>query len=229
MPIDPSFLDSLQSVLGNALVPGLTSSSDPSDIFEAYIFSLVVKAARDEGATVSFRDVFGKSPSVFVFRTSPGYISSTTQPYTYAIIQFSNKPILEVHIGVRVEGASGVLHECDVAVIHQSEAELCRKNAKIHPRYSKVELAIECKFYTTKIKLGLVRSFVGLISDLSKEQRYFVVNTSLDSAASITAYLSKLTKGWEHNIVPGSTMALLRLTGSFQNAFKNFKAKKIKR
>lgn len=226
MPIDPVFLNDLQSALGNAIAPGLTTADDASDGFEAYIFGLVIKAARNEGATISFRDINNNTPTTFIFRTSPGYISSRERAYSYAIISFPNRPPIEVHVGVRVTGTSRVLHECDVAIIDQAEAETCRQNTNIHPRHSKVIAAVECKFYSTKIKLGLVRSFVGLISDISKKDRFFVVNTPLDSLDSIQTYLSERTGGWDHHIIPGSTNAVNRLMGSFQNTFKNYKAKR---
>ncbi len=226
MPIDPVFLNEIQTALGNAITPSLTSADDASDGFEAYIFGLVIRAAQNEGAVLSFRDVIYNTPSTFVFRTSPGYISSTEKPYTYGIIDFPGKPILEAHVGVRISGRSNVLHECDVAVIDQGEAEICRQNANVHPRYSKVMMAVECKFYTNHIGLGLVRSFVGLISDISKKDRYFVVNTPLGPQDSIQSYLSKLSQGWEHGVVPSSINSLSRLMGSFQNTFKNYKARR---
>ena len=79
---------------------------------------------------------------------------------------------------------------------------------------------------TLPIALQLVRGFVGLISDLGKrEERYFIVNTSLDAQDSVRQFLSKRAKAWDHNIVPGSDTAIARLTGSLQTAFKNYKAR----
>jgi hypothetical protein len=119
----------IQASLGSAISSSLSTASDTSDIFEAYVFSLAIEAARTEGASISYRDVLGGVPTTFVFRTSPGYIFSTTNPYTHAVILFTNKPPLEAHVGVRVVGKSGVLHECDVAVVEQVEAETCRRKA----------------------------------------------------------------------------------------------------
>lgn len=224
MPIDPEFLNEIQSSL-ESITPNLTMSDDASDVFEAYIFSLVIRAARNEGATVSFQDFFGNTPSTFVFRTSPGYISSRERPYTHAVIEFPGKPELEAHLGIRIEGLSRVLHECDVAVIYKDEADTCRQNPNIHPRHSKVIMAVECKFYSTMINLNLVRSFVGLISDISKEDRFFVVNVPLDTPGSVQTFLSRHAKGWDHNVIPSSNNSLNRLIASFQNVFKNYKAR----
>jgi hypothetical protein len=38
------------------------------------------------------------------------------------VIAFPNCPELEAHVGIYVEGRSGVLNECDVAVLDRDEA-----------------------------------------------------------------------------------------------------------
>ncbi len=104
MTVATDLLNQIQATFGSAISPSLTTSSDTSDIFEGYVFSLVIEAARTEGGTITYRDVNGNIPTVFIFRTSPGYIFSRNQPYTHAVISFPNKPPLEAHIGVRVLG-----------------------------------------------------------------------------------------------------------------------------
>ena len=220
MTIKNELLLEIQSTLGTTITPSLSTVSDTSDIFEAYVFSLVIEAAKIEGAIVSYRDVFGNFPTTFIFRTSPGYIFSTMRPYTHAEIQFSNKPPLEAHIGVRVVGKSGVLHECDVAVIEQVEAETCRRR-QVPPRSSKVLIAVECKFYSTPLQLHLARSFIGLASDLSAKKPIFVTNSASDSLEKL---LSGHDRNWEHNLIPSSSREVSRLRHEFQSAFKKFKA-----
>ena len=68
MTINTELLTQIQSTLGAAVTPSLSTASDTSDIFEAYVFSLVIEAAKTEGATVSYSDVFGNIPTTFVFR-----------------------------------------------------------------------------------------------------------------------------------------------------------------
>jgi hypothetical protein len=223
MPIRPALLGEIQAALGQAITPNLTAASAVSDLFEAYVLGLVVRAAQFEGASVEYRNVSGSITSDFVFRTSPGHIYSTARPYTHALIEFPGKPALEAHVGVRVAGKSQVLHECDVAVARHDEAETCRRN-QVPPRSSKVVLSVECKFYTTSLPLNLARAFVGLASDLSTKDCYFVYNTS---SASVEQFLTRrLTyrHRWEHQIVPNSTIAVSRLQNLFQDTFKNFKA-----
>lgn len=213
-------LDQISNILGSTISPGLSTSSNTSDIFEAYVFCLIIQAAKIEGATISYRDVNGISPTTFVFRTSPGYIYSTIHPYTHAVIEFPNKPPLEAHIGVRIVGSSGVLHECDVAVIEQVEAETCRRGM-VPPRNTKVLIAVECKFYTTSLQLHLARAFIGLTTDISNSNRFFVSNTQSDS---IERLLSKRNRVWGHNLTPSASLEVDRLRHKFQDVYQNFKA-----
>lgn len=223
MTIVGDLLTQIRSILGSGTSPSLSSASDTSDIFEAYVFSLVIEAARIEGASIMFRDVSGRdNPPVFIFRTSPGFIFSVTQPYTYAVIAFNNKPILEAHVGVRVAGMSHVLHECDIAVIEQAESETCRQR-QVAPRSYKIVLAIECKFYSTPLQLHLAREFIGLSSDLySTSEQIFVSNTSSETVERL---LTSRRKTWDHNIKPSAQMEVDRLRNKFQNAFQRYKAK----
>jgi hypothetical protein len=220
MPIRPTLLVEIQNALGPNVTPNLTATSSVSDIFEAYIFGLILEAARTEQATVTFQNVLYQTPAVFVFRTSPGYIFSNNQPYTHAVIQFPGKPTLEAHIGIRVSGRSTVLHECDVAVLLQTEAETCRRNL-VNPRSSKLVIAVECKFYSTSIPLSMARGFVGLQVDLSARDCYFVINTNSVSAEKL---LSKLDKIWGTSIIPSSPVSVTRLRNLFQTSFVKFKA-----
>ncbi|WP_147468445.1 hypothetical protein [Corallococcus interemptor] len=219
MPIRANLLSEIQAALGSAISPGLSTASAHSDIFEAYTFSLVLRAARAEGASIAYYNVDGTTPSTFVFRTSPGYIFSTQHAYTHAEISIPGKPVLEAHIGVRVEGKSRVLHECDVAVMFKDEAETCRMNS-VSPRSAKVILAAECKFYASNLPLGMARAFLGLASDISCMARFLVVNTGSDSVEQL---LSHRREDWEHQVVPGSN-TVPRIENQFREVFKRFKA-----
>lgn len=222
MTIAQDLLAQIQATLSSAISPSLTTASDTSDIFEAYVFTLVVEAAETEGAAITYRDVDGNKPPVFVFRTSPGYIFSRNRAYTHAVIAFSEKLPLEAHVGVRVVGKSGVLHECDVAVIEQAEAETCRQR-QVPPRPSKVLVAVECKFYSTPHQLNFARAFIGLTSDLSATQPLFVTNSSSDSLEKL---LSERGRIWEHNLTPSASVKVMRLRHKFQNAFQDYKARR---
>jgi hypothetical protein len=234
MTIEDQLLNEIQAALGGAITPSLTRA-DPSGLFEGYILGLVLRAAINEGARtpIDYEDVNGNmNPPIFEFRTSPGYIASQRKAYTHAIIAFPNKPILEAHIGIRVEGNSGVLHECDVAVLTQTEATRCRRESIpgrpgragiwISPKVAQIVLAVECKFYTpANLGLNLARSFVGLGSDISSRcDTYFVTNTS---SQSVELFLAEKGKNWFRDVVPTALNDTGLLVNQFQRTFRNFR------
>jgi len=223
MPLRPGLLNEIRQILGPSLVPSLNSASAASDIYEAYIFSLICQAATAEGASVCFQSRLQPAPTTFIFRTSPGHIQSTRHDYGYAVIDFPNKPLLEAHLGIRVAGGSKVLHECDVSVLFHDEAELCRTSPNnIAPRASKMLLAVEAKFYDTSVDLYLGRAFLGLAMDVGAHKPFLVINRE---SASIEKLLSHKQKKWEHNIQPQNSVDVTRLHNAFQTVFKDFKAK----
>lgn len=109
-------LSELTVAIGDRSVSYNTESA-ACDIYEGYIFGLVVRAAIAAGAEVSYEDREGNPVAQLVFRTSPGMLYSTVHPYTHAVLDFPRCDSLEAHVGVRVQGKSGVLHECDVLVL----------------------------------------------------------------------------------------------------------------
>ena len=224
MPLRPSLLAEITAALGSSLTPSLNSSSAGSDLFQAYIFCLVVDAACIEGARISFVSRTSNNPKQFVFRTSPGYLTSDKQDYGYAVIEFDGCPSLEAHVSVRVAGHSEVLHECDVSVLRADEANLCRQSlVRISPRSAKVVLAIEAKFYTVPLSLHLGRGFLGLVRDLSSDSVFFVMNRG---APSIEKLLAHKKQKWDKDVSPSNAKAVERLRNALQTAFVNFKASK---
>jgi hypothetical protein len=223
MPLRPELLNEISTLLGQSLVPSLTSSSDASDLYEAYIFTLICQAAIEEGANVEFHSITDINPAIFVFRTSPGYIGSATKDYGYALITFQNKPLLEAHVGVRVTGTSQVLHECDICVLLHDEADLCRNSLEnVAPRATKVIISVEAKFYINSLGLGLGRAFLGFTMDVSADKCFFVINRDSESIGKLLTSKKRL---WEHNIQPQNDTDINRLKNAFQTAFKDFKAK----
>ncbi|MDM0112769.1 hypothetical protein QTI66_11470 [Variovorax sp. J22R133] len=215
-------LSEIKSVLGSAIAASPVAASALSDVFEAYVLILVIRAARAEGGKVSFVRRDGSPATELLLRTSPGFIYSTAQNYTHAVIEFNSRPTLEVHAGIKVAGKSRVLHELDVAVLDRAEAENCRLN-RVSPRSSKVNVGIECKFYSSSLQLHLARGFIGLVTDLSVNTPFFVTNTT---SASVEKLLSHRVKhGWEHQISPAcKNTEVDRLVHALRSSFKNYKA-----
>ena len=221
MSVEDDLLDEIIKTLGKTINPSLCTKSASSDIYEAYLLSLVIEAAKREGAGVVYRDPDDNGTNKFVFRTSPGYLWSKTHPYTFALIQFPNTEALEAHVGVRLAGKSKVLHEFDVCVIQRSEGEYSRSN-QFHPRSSKMLIGIECKFYSSGLSLGLGRQFIGLGADVTAKTTYFATN---QSSVSVEKLLSARGSNWSNLLKPGSTINVERMINAFQTAFKDFKAR----
>jgi len=171
------------------------------------------------------------SPTICRFPTSPSYIKSD-DPYTYAIISFPGrrKQTLEAHVGIYVSGTSKVRHECDVALLYQTEAEACRayhrSTSRIAlPRSSKLLLAVECKYYDSDMKLPLARSFVGLNEDLAVENVYFVTNDSRASTSLSVLIIKHGSFGcWQSGIYPNpfNNTDVERLRGLFKEIFNQY-------
>jgi len=212
-------IEAIEAIVDAAASIGYAAPGATNDVYENYVWSLCVVAAQQQGATVSYQTVTGQTPTVLRFRTSPGDIYSQAHPYTHALISFPGCPLLEAHVGIRVIGKSRVLHECDVAVLHRDEAELCRLEA-VHPRASKVVIAAECKFFTSALQLHLGRGFLGLISEIHRRERYLVTNSQ---SASVRKLISHHQSEWEFGVLPNNPQANA-LQSRFARTFRNFTA-----
>lgn len=136
--------------------------------YEAYVFGLCLRAARDLGATPILQGI-SAPPNPFVFRGGPGQIHSTTRNYGYA--EFSlNGNGFEVHAGVEFRGTSGMTHELDVCVMRADDAVKCRQEPN-DPGSSSLVGAWECKFYDGRLEKVLGRAFVGLMDDMGSNVR----------------------------------------------------------
>jgi hypothetical protein len=221
LTINDDLLNEITTMLTGGIRPSLTTMSATSDLFEAYILSIMLRAAQRERAEIEYRGPDDRPTNRFVFRTSPGYLWSQTRAYTFALIRFPNVEPLEAHLGVRVSGKSGVLHEFDVCAIRRSEA-ITSRNEQVHPRHSKVVIGVECKFYTSALNLGLARSFLGLGVDVTAKNTFFVTNAS---SPSVEKLLSARERNWGNLVYPGATMEVDRQQHEFQTVFKHYKAR----
>ena len=220
MPLRAGMWAEIAAALGPATSANLAATSAGNDLYECYIWALVLEAAQHEGATIRLFNRSGDLATNFWFRTSPSSIFSTTHDYCHAQIHFTGCPTLEAHIGVYVSGKSKVNHECDVAVIYKDEAGTCR-NESVNPRSSKVILAIECKYYLSRsLGVNLGRSFLGLINDIYTNGRFFV---STQNAGSVDRLFSRHNKEYEIGMSPMAPDLETRLRGSFEKIFRNFK------
>jgi hypothetical protein len=218
-----SSIDPLIAEIKNLLAVGTVSysgASAASDVYEGFIFSLIVATASRHGAAVTYEDVYGAKATNLVFRTGPGQLYGTSQPFTHAVIEFAGAPALEVHLGVCVQGTSGVLHECDVLVLPAEEAAISRAQ-KIAPRGSRCTLIVECKYYVSSMPIGLARNFEGLRADIRTQNELFVSNTG---SPSIVRYLDARHREYEREVVPHSPQSGY-LQGEVRKVFKSYLSK----
>jgi hypothetical protein len=226
MPVtDPQLLAGIQAALANAIQPAWATQQHSNDLYEAYIFALVVESARSEGATVQYRDVTGAQTNALLLRTSPGGIYIQNPPYCYAHLTFPLRPELEVHLGVYASGSSGAKHECDIMVLDSLEAQNCRQSHQhIHPRHSKLFLHIECKFYpNADLQMQHGRGFVGLVSDL-QSNGFFVSDAD---ATGIRYYLIGRGKNWVLQLDPTQNREVQRFRALVGTEFRNYRSRRV--
>jgi hypothetical protein len=197
-------IDAIRAQLQPLVNPAITKRQSASDLYEAYLLALVIRAAKAEGASVSYRNRTGVAATDFVFRTAPGLINSSARDYTFAHIDLgSRRGPLEAHIGVRISGKSRVLPEGDVILLPESEAARARSR-NLAPRSHAVLFLAEAKFYATSLPLGMGRGFMGLCTDLSAKTAYLATNTS---SGEVTRLLDARRYEFEPRLVPKSKAA----------------------
>lgn len=222
MSINTALLDKINQQLKQSLNPDLQTLRDLEDWFKFYIFNIIIKAARNEGALVYYQDVLKRNPETLVFRRRAGQIYDLTQPYTHAVIEFEQKPPLEIHLGVKIHGRLRVLYDCDVCVLYKMEAESCRTNQR-EPRASRIFMAINCQHYASELRLEFAQTFLAFSSELRVAgDCYFVSNSSSPAVGKL---LASRKRKWEYDIVPSETNNVNRLMYEFQTKFKDFKAR----
>ncbi|SFK68176.1 hypothetical protein SAMN05216275_1329 [Streptosporangium canum] len=223
MTSEKDLLRELRAHLRGAGRISYKSASAVGDLYEGYVFALVVDEALQRGASLHYEDVDGNKTSNLIFRTSPGQLYSRAHAYTHAVVEFGSiAPPLEVHVGVQVQGSSGVLHECDVLVLTQDEANQSR-SARVAPKARNCILAIECKFYSSNLPLDLARSFQGLGTDLGEKARPTFVSNS--TSGTVKRYLSHKGRLWEHSVIPGNPQ-VRGLREKIREAFKIYMSSK---
>lgn len=192
-PTPTTAADLLASLIAElpAALPTTMTATGPvptagNDLYEAYLFGLVLRAARLEGFAAAFANVDGPA-SELRLRRAPGRLPSGGLPgarFTHATLTCPPRPALELHTGVGVVGKSKVVHEADVLVLPQADADRCRQ-FNLDPRGHDAELLIEAKFYTEPVGLSSGREFLGLCSDVSAKYKVFVMTLAGGSVVNL--------------------------------------------
>ena len=138
--------------------------------YEAYVFSLCIRATRELGVTPVLRGING-TPNPFIFRGAPGQIHSQGKNFGYVEFTLNNYDF-EIHAGVEFKGTSRMTHELDVCIMRASDAIVCRSPLTLDdPPAASLIGCWECKFYSGNLDKRLGRAFVGLIDDMGSNIR----------------------------------------------------------
>ena len=141
LPSAPDLIRRIANRLPRAVTYGGQASGPDAvpdyDIYEAYLFSLIVGVAQDMGYAVDYLTSDLTSATTLHFRRKPAPIyshgsassSSGYRQFTHARLSYPGRADLELHVGVQVAGTSKVAHEADVLII-DSEAAAERGSAK---------------------------------------------------------------------------------------------------
>lgn len=185
MPINAVQLAAdLNAALSGFVPLGMTPAS-MNDEYELYIYSLVIKAAQafvPAGATVTLVNELGNPVTSLITDSNPRLLTATG--FTHFRITFPHKKPIEAHVGVYVRGISLGLHECDIALIEETEALNCRNafaaapHVQVDPDVTALIAFFECKCYITSLSLNIGRAFVGLLQEFKRPRtRGFLVTT----------------------------------------------------
>lgn len=205
MSVDPALVNALKAALIGAKSIGYNDQAKAHDVYEGYALTLLVRAARDEGASVTYHNGNERRVRDLKFRIAPGLLSGDAS-FTHIQLEFtpSVEP-LELHIGIMGRGYSTVFHECDVAILPRHVGHHGRHG---RPWPLTAALAsIECKFYAKGVPLGMARAALGLACDGAKG----LVLASNKTSTSVATLLSHHHHWhWAHevsfegNLHPGS-------------------------
>jgi len=185
--ISTSLMSAVKTAFGSAVTLGYNKTTAAHDIYEGYVLTLFLNAARNEGWYWEPRDGIGKTTGHIVFRQGPGRLPSGN--FTHVYLTKRGKQDLEAHIGVKVVGkapyaatptkkAANVVHEFDLLVISSSDASACRL-MDIDPDHKSVVAHAEAKLYGGNLPLPLGRAAVGLAAECDLANKSVLVTNRL--------------------------------------------------
>jgi hypothetical protein len=158
-------IDAIEKAIG-AIAPVYRGAAEESDLYEAALLAIAVKAAEAAGGTCLITNDGQTRATRLTFRRSPGNL--WLGDFTFIVVSFPGTPRrLEIHLGGYVVGGSKVPHECDVAILDQEEVERSRQGL-VHPRRTKLVASIEAKHYAASPGIGIGRAFIGLSTELGQ-------------------------------------------------------------
>ncbi len=181
------------------------AGADESDLYEASLFAVALGAARSAGGNYILTNNGSSRAHEILFRRSPGNLGVSGNRFTHALVRFpQSAKRLEIHLGVKVVGTSGVAHECDIALLDSNEADRSRA-LNVDPRSRGLIVAIEAKNYSAPPGLGVGRAFLGLATELSQKKCNLVYPSA--SSDNVRVLLSRKMSECFDELSPRSVAA----------------------
>lgn len=182
-----NLLTDVEAALGTAVTLDYANKAKQHDLYEAYVLTLLLQAANDEGWTLQLRDGWGHPVTSAVFRLGPGRLPS--RRYTLVHMSKLGRPDLEAHLGVKVSGRTPVgvsaatvsrrlLHEFDLIVLPASDADACRAG-NADPDYTVALVHAEMKYFGGKLSLPVGRASVGMAVECALAGKSLLVTNRL--------------------------------------------------
>lgn len=137
------------------------------NLYECFVYLETCKAAKKEKYCV---DLIRGVDELFHFRASPGRLreSGHASKFGYAslISRRGRGKRYQLHMGIQLEGHSGMDHEADILLLSEAHILLLsEENHRVTVQTTPPVLTIECKFYREAKLKGEAREAVGMVTD----------------------------------------------------------------
>lgn len=217
----PSLLTKVEAALGLSVDLGYASKAKDHDLYEAYVLTLLLRAADAAGWKLELRDGWGHAVTAPIFRLGPGRI--TSRNYTFARMTKAGRAPLEAHLGVKVSGQAPVgissptksgrlLHEFDLVVLPESIASACRATGD-DPDHTGVTIHAEMKFYTGKLSLPLGRASIGMALECGLSGKSALITNQL--GYTVQDLVQHHSVAFRFNVLPSNSTAEWHVTKWF--------------
>ncbi|RTM09940.1 MAG: hypothetical protein EKK31_04330 [Hyphomicrobiales bacterium] len=216
-----SLLTNVEAALGLSVDLGYASKGKDHDLYEAYVLTLLLRAADVAGWKFELRDGWGNAITAPLFRLGPGRI--TSRNYTFARMTKAGRAPLEAHLGVKVSGQAPVgispptksgrlLHEFDLVVLPESIASACRATGG-DPDHTAVTIHAEMKFYTGKLSLPLGRASIGMALECGLSGKSALITNQL--GYTVQDLVQHHSVAFRFNVLPSNSTAEWHVTRWF--------------
>lgn len=176
---------------GTGLADAYTRKAKANDYFEAFLLATLLAVAKEDGWTLEIVDGHGTPTTELDLRAAPGSLSANKR-FTHARLEHPDIPFrLEAHVGVRVPGYSGVMHEADLVILSEEVADVLRDGLP-GGWWPRPVAVVEAKFINIDtVPLGYGRAMVGLAAEMRSAMPCALATTRLSDSVDM------LLHAWE--------------------------------